>query len=216
MNTRLHYNLPDFWSLLRIPFLSLFAAGVGLLVSSARASSGTVLVWGTNDSGQLDVPIAAQDNIAAIAAGHSHTLALKADGSIVAWGSGEVDTGVVPDFGQCIVPVAAQNGVIAIAAGEFHSVALKSNGVVVAWGWNGRDQTNVPVVTQNGAMAIDTVLPRTAAVCIFPEAIAVAPRSAEDGTVACPALLSPHTTTAPFVLNATVSDHPDAIAITPP
>ena len=53
-------------------------------------------------------------------------MALKNDGSVVAWGD---------DFdGQTTVPLAALSGVIAIAAGAFHTVALKNDGTVLAWG----------------------------------------------------------------------------------
>jgi hypothetical protein len=66
--------------------------------------------------------------VIAIAAGYYHSLALKSDGTVVAWGA----TGVV-DYGQADVP-AGLSGVTAIAAGGSHSLALKSDGTVVAWG----------------------------------------------------------------------------------
>jgi hypothetical protein len=59
-------------------------------------------------------------------------VALKNDGSLVAWG----DNG----YGQTTVPVAAQSGVTAIAAGGAHTVALKNDGTVVAWGLNNYGQ----------------------------------------------------------------------------
>src|SRR5262245_2298132 len=44
-----------------------------------------VVVWGNNDEGQTTVPFAAQSGVTAIAAGYLHTVALKNDGSVVAW-----------------------------------------------------------------------------------------------------------------------------------
>jgi hypothetical protein len=62
-------------------------------------------------------------------------VALKGDGTVVAWGNDE--------DGQTTVP-AGLSGVIAVAAGWFHSVALKGDGTVVAWGDNYYGQSTVP------------------------------------------------------------------------
>ena len=71
----------------------------------------------------------------AVAAGVYHSLALKTDGTVVAWGDN--------DNGECTVP-AGLSGVVAVAAGDAHSLALKSDGTVVAWGSNAYGQRNVP------------------------------------------------------------------------
>ena len=78
----------------------------------------------------------------AISAGSAHSLALKRDGTVVAWGCGG-DGG--SDDGQCNLP-AGLSGVTAIAAGNAQSLALKSDGTVVAWGCAGFDhgQCSVP------------------------------------------------------------------------
>jgi hypothetical protein len=66
--------------------------------------------------------------VTAVAAGQAHSVALKRDGTVVAWGCGAPFS-----YGQCSVP-SGLAGVTAIAAGYFHSLALKSDGTVVAWG----------------------------------------------------------------------------------
>jgi alpha-tubulin suppressor-like RCC1 family protein len=66
-------------------------------------------------------------NVVAISAGGHYSLALKSDGTVVAWGSDSAN--------QCKIPEGLSN-VIAIAAGGNHNLALKSDGTVVAWGTN--------------------------------------------------------------------------------
>ncbi len=75
------------------------------------------------------------DGVSAIAGGSRHTVALKNDGSVVAWGDNS--------DGQASVPPSLA-GVTAISAGDAHTVALKNDGTVVAWGDNFYGQTTVP------------------------------------------------------------------------
>src|SRR5438874_2276504 len=84
--------------------------------------------------GQGTVP-SGLSSVIAIAAGWAHSLVLKSDGTVVAWGSNY--------YGQCAVPNRL-SGVIAIAAGAYHRLALKSDGTVVAWGDNNLGQSAVP------------------------------------------------------------------------
>lgn len=63
----------------------------------------------------------------AVAGGADHSLALRADGTVIAWGNNV--------SGQTTVPATA-TGVVAVAGGGFHSLALRGNGTVSAWGRN--------------------------------------------------------------------------------
>jgi alpha-tubulin suppressor-like RCC1 family protein len=91
-----------------------------------------VAVWGTGSV--TDVPRELTNAVAA-AGGEMHALALRAEGTVVAWGDNW--------YGQTNVP-AGLAGITAIAAGKSHSLALRVDGTVAAWGYNGNGETNVP------------------------------------------------------------------------
>ena len=75
---------------------------------------------------------------ATIAAGDAHTLALRDDGTVWAWGSngyGQIGDGTTTNR-SAPVQVSGLTGVVAVAAGDSHSVALKADGTVWTWGYN--------------------------------------------------------------------------------
>jgi len=84
--------------------------------------------------------IAGLSNVVAISEGQQHSVALKADGSVVTWGNNSL--------GQTNVPLGLTN-VVAISAGYFHNLALRGDSTVVAWGANNDGQTSVPVGLTN-------------------------------------------------------------------
>lgn len=92
--------------------------------SSERCDSG----------GQCNVP-SPNAGFVGVAAGVGHSLGLKADGSIVAWGENL--------FGQLNVPSPNAN-FVAVAAGEGHSMGLTADGSIRAWGVNSDGQCCVP------------------------------------------------------------------------
>ena len=63
-----------------------------------------------------------------------HSLGIRSDGSLVAWGWN--------DDRQCDVPPG--HDYIDISGGYYHSLALKADRSIVAWGGNGDGQCNVP------------------------------------------------------------------------
>ncbi|WP_243310361.1 C10 family peptidase [Fundidesulfovibrio agrisoli] len=75
-------------------------------------------------------------------AGNAHTLALKSDGTVWAWGNnayGQLGTGDTTDR-RTPARIPGLTGVVALAAGSMHSLALKSDGTVWAWGRNNAGQ----------------------------------------------------------------------------
>ncbi len=74
--------------------------------------------------GQMKMPVDLT-NAVAMAAGDGHVLALRADGTVTAWGQN--------DYGQARVPDDVTN-VVGIAAGSTHSLALRGDGTVRFWG----------------------------------------------------------------------------------
>src|SRR5438874_11198116 len=116
----------------RLCSVAVICATVLLLPAGAAQASaaGRVVAWGCQGGGnwgQCNIP-AGLTAVTAVAAGQYHSLALRRDGTVVAWGCGANAPG------QCSVPTGL-SGVTAIAAGTDHSLALRSDGTVVAWGW---------------------------------------------------------------------------------
>lgn len=98
-----------------------------------------VLEFFPNGYSDLQVP-GSIGNVVAVAAGYRHTVALRQDGTVIAWG--------VSFLGQTNVPAGLSN-VVAIAAGDNHSIALKADGSLVAWGDYGYGQGGVPAGLSN-------------------------------------------------------------------
>ncbi|MGH2895149.1 MAG: RHS repeat-associated core domain-containing protein, partial [Solirubrobacteraceae bacterium] len=151
----------------------------------ALLSNGTVECWGSNLYGQLGnasvtgscqgqfnvcssspVQVSGVSGATAIAAGASHSLAIKAGATVWAWGlnsSGQLGNNSTTTA-KTPVQVSGLSGAIAIAGGASHSLALKSDGTVWAWGLNSSGQlgnnstttSKIPVQVKNltGVIAI--------------------------------------------------------------
>jgi alpha-tubulin suppressor-like RCC1 family protein len=128
----------------------------------ALCTDGTVLAWGYNQRGQLgngttidgNVPVAiggfgelTGKSVSAVAAGGSHSLALRADGTLAAWGFNHRGQIGVTGATQSALPVAPDlSGILAgrtiagIIPGGNHNLARLSDGALVAWGDNANGQ----------------------------------------------------------------------------
>ncbi|MHC4532744.1 MAG: GLUG motif-containing protein [Planctomycetota bacterium] len=105
---------------------------VCILCFAQTAFAGSIVSWGSGRNDEdLSLPPEGNDFVA-IAAGERHNLALRVDGSIVAWGFGTENLGRWPFYGQAIAPDG--NNFVSIDAGAYHSLALRSNGSIAAWG----------------------------------------------------------------------------------
>ena len=111
------------------------AISAGVCHGMALLPDQTVVVWGGNPAGQLDVP-AGLSGVTAISAGAYHCLALKSDKTVVGWGGAD-------QYGQGVVPAGVTDA-IGIAAGGFFSAILHEGGTVTAWGRDDFDQIAVP------------------------------------------------------------------------
>lgn len=117
--------------------------------SLALRSDGIVFAWGTNFSGQLGdgtsvlnrnspVQVSNLTNVIDVAVGNYHSLALKSDGTVWAWGSNvfsQLGDGTTTDR-LTPVQVSGLTNIVAIDSTNYHSLAVKSDGTVWAWGYN--------------------------------------------------------------------------------
>lgn len=92
--------------------------------SMALTDAGRVVVWGSDRYGQV-THCPTETGFVAIAAGLNHAIALRADGSVVCWGAGMVNSTTYPNFGQSLVPSPNQ-GFVAIDAMVTASLGLRA------------------------------------------------------------------------------------------
>jgi alpha-tubulin suppressor-like RCC1 family protein len=138
------------------------------IAADAGATAGTIRTWGYDrdnvDLGDgyyvnydLQAPPDGNDFVA-VAAGDLHCVALRADGSLIAWGANsnywsKVTREIYGDYGQ-VTDTPAGNDFVAIAAGSHHNVAMKADGTVVCWGRNDKGQAPDPTSTDSDFVAI--------------------------------------------------------------
>jgi len=136
------------------PGSGVIAIGAGIAHSLALKVEGTVLAWGSNSLGQLGdgtptarlTPVQVSglgdgSGVIAIAPRSGSSLALKSDGSVLAWGdnaSGQLGDGttIAKSTPVPVMGLGPGSGVNAVAMGGSHSLAVKSDGTLWAWGSN--------------------------------------------------------------------------------
>jgi alpha-tubulin suppressor-like RCC1 family protein len=118
----------------------------------AVKDDGTLWAWGDNQFGQIGdgttvdrlIPtqIGSATSWSAITASNDgtagHSLAIKTDGTLWAWGSnmfGELGDGTTADR-VTPVRIGTATNWTSVAAGGAHSVALRADGTLWTWGWN--------------------------------------------------------------------------------
>lgn len=150
--------------------------------SLAVKRDGTVWGWGSNACGELGIgskdtnahtlpvrvgnywrtpPAGRLNDIVGVSAGFDHALALKADGSVWAWGgAGTGEYGDAPHADPTLptqIPYLTDVAVLAAAGGagsydrvSSFSLAARHDGTMVAWGQNGQGQLGNYPVTYSG------------------------------------------------------------------
>ena len=133
--------------------------------SLALLNDGTVWAWGANTFQHLGTgshdefittPMKVQnlEGVTAVATGVAHALALKADGSVWAWGRnwyGQLGNGLPKreiggyDDNEQPAEVTGLGKIKQISAGYFHSLALAEDGTVWRWGGYGNSQFLFPI-----------------------------------------------------------------------
>ncbi|MGC4109078.1 MAG: PKD domain-containing protein [Nocardioides sp.] len=123
--------------------------------ADAAAAPGTVWEWGSNAYGQLGngttsaspsgaAAVPGLSNVAQVAGGREHVIALTASGTVLTWGSnqyGQLGLGDSANHSQpSVVNVGCGGGVTSVDAGHYSSFALCGDGTVRAWGDNADGQ----------------------------------------------------------------------------
>jgi len=97
---------------------------------------------GASGTGSKTLRYLVTDNInnawVKVAGGYYHTVAIKTDGTLWAWGvnnEGELGTGNTTSS-DIPVQIGTDNDWASVSGGGYHTLAIKTNGTLWAWGWN--------------------------------------------------------------------------------
>lgn len=132
------------------------SAPIRVKVHPALGVGTAAVSWGRNLNGALGHgqftpevglpnPVVNFTDFTQVANGKWHSLGLRSDGTVWAWGSNFV--GQLGDDTIVSSPVPVQCGVvdaIAIAAGDFYSMAVRADGTLLTWGDNNFSTLGIP------------------------------------------------------------------------
>jgi|GEM_PF-2505416 len=118
---------------------------------------GTLWGWGRNDVGQLGIgsnipaiqntpeQVETDNDWAYVSAGEFHTVAIRTDGTLWAWGSDSEGQSGLGGGGANTIPlqVGTYSDWASVAAGSDHTVAVKTDGSLWAWGRNDLGQLGI-------------------------------------------------------------------------
>ena len=119
--------------------------GASSYAGLAIDANDTLYYWGLVNTGsgfKPSTPVVLATGVASVAAGETHFLIKKLDGSLVAQGANtQGQLGIDnPDVNFSLAPVVVNLSVSTFAAAGDHSIAITSDGHGVAWGDNGEGQ----------------------------------------------------------------------------
>lgn len=155
------------------------AVSAGQNYNVALKTNGTIWAWGTNNYGEIGngtsntfilspIQIGVATDWVKIMAGHTHTLALKNNGTLWAWGSNNnSQLGDGTNVNRTTpIPIGTATDWLSISPGYTHSLAIKTDGTLWGWGSNANgelgDGTNtgksvpVQIGTDNNWVAVST------------------------------------------------------------
>ena len=172
-NVRRFAPVPVVTGIANFPLENVRSIIAGFAHTCALLATGNVLCWGNNDNGQLGtgdtgsrrraVVVSGGVNnsrFTALAAGHSHTCALRTRGELRCWGNN--DNGQLGDntFATALVPTVVtgvNSDVVGVSAGLLHTCAVASTGRIRCWGFNGFRQLG-DTTTQDRPLPTDVAL----------------------------------------------------------
>ena len=156
------------------------AIAAGEASSMALRSDGSVATWGRGTHGELGnglgtdsvvptQPYELGGSVVGVAMGGQHALAVKADGTVLAWGAngtGQLGIGTASSTPQLIparvTGLGYGSGVVQVAAGANDSLARTSSGAVYSWGLNTNGQLGDTTTLDSAAPVRTDGLPKIA------------------------------------------------------